>query len=108
MDYEKQNPSHIIRFYMDLAERWVRKGELIFELGVGLEVFLERATETFDCQGCDINRYGIEATRKKLPDGPLFEGSYECISTSPPPKASYIGMSWSWKTKRIVEAHEQR
>jgi len=87
IDYEKQNPSHKIRFYMGLVERWGRKGELIFELGVGLGVFLERATETFSCQGCDINRYGIEATHKKLPQVPLFEGSYECIPTSPPPKA---------------------
>ena len=62
IDYEKQNPSHKIQFYMDLVERWVVKGERIFELGVGLGVFLERATEKFDCQGCDINHYGIETT----------------------------------------------
>jgi len=87
IDYEKQNPPHKIRFYMELVERWVRKGELIFELGVGLGVFLERASEKFACQGCDINRYGIETSRRKLPQVPLSEGSYECIPTNPPPKA---------------------
>ncbi|MEE8238982.1 MAG: class I SAM-dependent methyltransferase [Nitrososphaerales archaeon] len=86
-DYEKQNPAHKIQFYMDLVERWVGKGERIFELGVGLGVFLERATEKFDCQGCDINHYGIETSHNKLPQVPLFEGSYECIPTNLPPKA---------------------
>lgn len=87
IDYEKQNPSYKIRFYMNLVERWIRKGDLIFELGVGLGTFLQRATEKFECHGCDINHYGIETTRKKLPEVPLFEGSYECIPTNPPPKA---------------------
>jgi SAM-dependent methyltransferase len=87
IDYQRQNPPHKIRFYMDLVERWVRRGELIFELGVGLGVFLEKASEKFACQGCDINRHGIESTRKKLPRVPLFEGSYECIPTNPPPNA---------------------
>jgi len=87
IDYAKQNPPHKIRFYTDLVERWVEKGERIFELGVGLGIFLERATEIFDCRGCDINRYGVETTRKKFPQVPLFEGSYECIPTDPPPKA---------------------
>ncbi len=87
VDYQRQNPPHKIRFYMDLVERWVRRGELIFELGVGLGVFLEKASEKFACQGCDINRHGIESTRKILPRVPLFEGSYECIPTNPPPKA---------------------
>ncbi len=87
INYEKQNPPDKIGFYLDLVERYVRRGELIFELGVGLGVFLERATEKFDCQGCDINRYGIEATRNKLPQVPLFEGSYECIPANPPPRA---------------------
>ncbi|MCZ6625369.1 MAG: methyltransferase domain-containing protein [Deltaproteobacteria bacterium] len=86
-DYEKQNPAHKIQFYMDLVERWVVKGERIFELGVGLGVFLERATEKFDCQGCDINHYGVETCHNKLPQVPLFEGSYECIPANPPPKA---------------------
>ncbi len=86
-DYEKQNPPYKIRFYMDLVTRWIANGEPIFELGVGLGAFLERASEKFDCQGCDTNRYGIETTHKKLPDVPIFEGSYECISTNPAPKA---------------------
>lgn len=87
IDYEKQNPPHKIRFYVDLVERWVRRGELIFEHRVGLGVFLERATERYACQGWDINRYGIETTHKKLPRVPLFKGSYECIPKRPPPKA---------------------
>ncbi|MFQ5835140.1 MAG: methyltransferase domain-containing protein [bacterium] len=87
INYQKQNSPHMIRFYMDLVERWVRRGELIFELGVGLGVFLERASEKFACQGSDINHCGIESTRKKLPLLPLFEGSYECIPADPPPKA---------------------
>ncbi len=36
-DYQKQNPPHKIRFYVDLVERWLRRGELIFELGVRLK-----------------------------------------------------------------------
>ena len=87
IDYAKQNPPHKIRFYTDLVERWVEKGERIFELGVGLGVFLERAAEKFTCEGCDINRYAIDVTREKLRQVPLFEGSYECIPTDPPPNA---------------------
>lgn len=87
VDYQKQNPPHKIGFYVDLLERWVGKGQPIFELGVGLGLFLERVSEKFDCQGCDINRYAIETTRKKLPHVPLFLGSYEHIPTKPPPKA---------------------
>ena len=87
VDYTKQNPSHKIRFYMDLVERWVEKGERIFELGVGLGVFLEWATEKFACQGCDVNRYAIDITQEKLPGVLVVEGSYECIPANPSPKA---------------------
>ena len=87
INYEKQNPPHKIKFYMDLVGHWVGKDERIFELGVGLGMFLERAIEKYDCQGCDINRYAIETTHKKLPQVPLFEGSYECIPTNPSPNA---------------------
>jgi len=87
VDYAKQNPPHKIRFYMDLVERWVEKGERIFELGVGLGVFLERANEKFTCQGCDINRYAIDITQEKLPEVLVVEGSYESIPANPPPKA---------------------
>jgi len=72
---------------MDLLERWVEKGERIFELGVGLGMFLERANAKFRCQGCDINRYAIGITHEKLPDVLVVEGSYECIPSTPPPKA---------------------
>jgi len=87
IDYTNQNPPHKIRFYMDLVERWVEKGERIFELGVGLGVFLARANEKFTCQGCDINRYAIAVTQQKLPEVLVVEGSYECIPTTPPQKA---------------------
>ncbi len=87
IDYAEQNPPHKIRFYMDLVERWVEKGERIFELGVGLGVFLESANEKFTCQGCDINRYAIDITQEKLPEVLVVEGSYESIPANPPPKA---------------------
>jgi len=87
IDYTKQNPPHKIRFYMDLVERWVENGERIFELGVGLGIFLEKATEKFTCQGCDINRYAIDVTQQKLPEVLVVEGSYECIPSTSPPKA---------------------
>jgi len=87
VDYAKQNPPPKIRFYLDLVERWVEKGQRIFELGVGLGLFLERATERFACQGCDINSYAIGVTHEKLPELFVVEGSYECIPTTPPPKA---------------------
>ena len=72
---------------MNLVKQWVGESERIFELGVGLGMFLEKAIEKFDCQGCDINQYAIETTHKKLPQVPLFEGSYECIPTNPSPNA---------------------
>jgi len=87
VDYAKQNPPHKIRFYIDLVERWVEKGDRIFELGVGLGMFLESANAKFRCQGCDINRYAIGITHEKLPDVLVVEGSYECIPSTPPPKS---------------------
>jgi len=87
VDYAKQNPPHKIRFYMDLVERWVEKGERIFELGVGLGVFLESANEKFTCQGCDINSHAIDVIHKKLPEVLVLEGSYECIPSTLRPTA---------------------
>ena len=34
IDYERQNPPHKIRFYMNLVKQWVGESERIFELGV--------------------------------------------------------------------------
>lgn len=93
IDYEKQNPPHKIRIYVDLVERWVRRGELIFELGVGLGVFLERATERFACQGCDINRYGIEPPIRNFPEFPYLKGLTNVSPKVLLQKRSYAGIS---------------
>lgn len=85
--YERQTPPGKLDFYMALTRRFVPRGSHLFELGVGMGHFLERAAAEFTCSGCDVNPYGLTKTREKVPDVPLTAGSVECIPTDPEVRA---------------------
>ena len=58
-NYQRQNPAYKIDFYMGLLNRWMPTGGRLFELGVGLGLFMERASKKYTCFGADINNYAI-------------------------------------------------
>ncbi|MGZ3689638.1 MAG: class I SAM-dependent methyltransferase [Bdellovibrionota bacterium] len=78
-NYQRQNPAHKLNFLLGLVKKSVPEGSLIFELGVGLGAFLERASQTYRCEGSDINAYGLSITRRSVPGAVLHTGSYEVI-----------------------------
>ena len=86
-DYERQNSDQKLEFYMKLLARWVPSGSRIFELGSGLGLFLQKATARYDCVACELNPYGAETSRSRVPDVVVHEGSVETIPAEPPPQA---------------------
>ena len=86
-DYAKQNPPAKIDFYLDLVRRHVPPTSHLFELGVGLGLFLSRANVCYQCRGCDINPFAVREVRTNTPGSIVEEGSFECIPADPPPMA---------------------
>ena len=82
-DYERQTSPAKLTFYMNLMNRWVEKGQSLFEIGVGQGHFLQKASQEYNCSGCDINEYGLKMTKEKVPSADLRSGSYECIPEDP-------------------------
>ncbi len=80
-NYEAQTPREKLDFYLKLLGRHVPNGRTIFELGVAMGHFLERASLTYNCQGSDINSFGVETAKKKCPTATLAVGSFEQIPT---------------------------
>jgi SAM-dependent methyltransferase len=91
VDYELQTSEPKLEFYLNLLRKWVPPGRAIFELGVGKGHFFQKAFSQYDCEGCDINEFGLEVARSKVPDAKLFWGSYECIPTD---RAPYAVVAW--------------
>lgn len=87
IDYERQSSSSKMRFYLRLVRRWAPPGGLLFELGVGLGVFLEQACAYYRCQGCDSNPHAVAAARKRAPRSSIREGSFRAVPDRPPPSA---------------------
>jgi SAM-dependent methyltransferase len=87
-DYELQASAGKLDFYLRLLRRWVPAGERLFELGIGQGNFLARAAaEGYAVEGVDVNAYGVEQTRRRVPGARLEIGSYERIPASDPPRA---------------------
>ena len=87
LDYERQNSDRKLRFYIRLLEKWVERGSRIFELGVGLGLFLKKAATHYECTGCEPNPYGAQTTRARVPGVVVHEGSFECMTALPPQQA---------------------
>ena len=83
-DYAAQNPGHKLRFYRRLLRRHVPPGAKLFELGVGLGLFLEIVRAEYDCSGCDINGHGVEQTRRRTALASLRVGSTEALAGESP------------------------
>ena len=86
-NYRRQNSERKLEFYMKLMARWIPAGSRIFELGSGLGLFLQKAATHYDCIGCELNPYGAETSRARVPNVIVHEGSFECIPTDPPVQA---------------------
>ena len=86
-DYAAQNPARKLAFYRRLLRRHVRPGARLFELGVGLGLFLESVRGEYECAGCDVNAFGLEQTRKRTGLERLYLGSVETLSREPAPDA---------------------
>jgi len=86
-NYELQTSQRKLGFYMNLLRKWIPKGKPIFELGVGMGHFLKTAVSEYECGGCDINEFGLNVARSKVPNANILPGSYECIPMEPPPFA---------------------
>jgi SAM-dependent methyltransferase len=84
-DYAAQNPARKLAFYRRLIRRHVKPGARLFELGVGLGLFLETVRSDYDCAGCDVNTFGIEQTRRRTSLERLHVGSVETLSLEPAP-----------------------
>lgn len=81
--YERQNSARKIDFYMSLLQKWAPKGSHVHELGVGLGLFLARASRDYQCSGSDVNQFGVAETRRRSPELSVFHGSVEQIPTRP-------------------------
>jgi ubiquinone/menaquinone biosynthesis C-methylase UbiE len=86
-NYELQTSRRKLGFYMNLLRKWIPKGKPIFELGVGMGHFLKTAVSEYECGGCDINEFGLNIARSKVPNANILPGSYECVPMEPPPFA---------------------
>jgi SAM-dependent methyltransferase len=86
-DYARQNSPAKLDFYMGLLHRYVPPGADVYELGVGMGLFFERASKEYRCRGCDVNAHGVAATRKLAPNAELSVGSTETIPATPPMNA---------------------
>src|SRR5947209_13816842 len=84
-DYERQNSERKLEFYLKLLDRWIPPGSRIFELGSGLGLFLQKAATRYDCTACELNPFGAETSRLRVPNAAVHEGSLECIPTGPTP-----------------------
>lgn len=84
-DYAAQNPPHKLAFYRELLRRHVKPGARLFELGVGLGMFLETVRSDYDCAGCDVNTFGVEQTRGRTGLESLRVGSVETLTDEPAP-----------------------
>lgn len=83
-DYERQNPDGKLAFYVDLVREHVPRGARVFELGVGLGRFLERASREFECAGVDTNPHGVARTSERVGGNVKVEvGSCEAIPRAP-------------------------
>lgn len=83
-DYAAQNPDHKLAFYRALLRRHVPPGARLFELGVGLGLFLQTVRSEYDCSGCDVNDYGVEQTRLRTGLATLRVGSTETLAGESP------------------------
>ena len=86
-DYERQSSERKLAFYMGLVRKWTPQGETVFELGVGMGHFLQKACEEYVCQGCDINEHGLAEAGSRAPAATIFKGSFECVGTEGRPFA---------------------
>lgn len=84
-DYEKQSSPAKLDFYMELVRRFAPPGAELFELGVGMGLFLARASSEYRCTGSEVNDYGLSEARRRAPTATLLAGSYERIPTERPP-----------------------
>lgn len=84
-DYAAQTPAHKLAFYRRLLRRHVRPGARLFELGVGLGLFLEAVRDEYECAGCDINPFGVEQTRRRTAIDHLHVGPVDTLSREPAP-----------------------
>jgi SAM-dependent methyltransferase len=86
-DYERQASPSKLDFYLRLIRKWVPSGARLFELGVGQGNFLQRAAaQGFRVEGVDVNTYGVEETRRRVPTARLEVGSFERIPADDPPQ----------------------
>jgi SAM-dependent methyltransferase len=90
-DYAAQNPDHKLAFYRGLVRRHVKPGARLFELGVGLGLFLDAVRCEYECAGCDINPFGVEQTRRRTGLTRLYLGPVETLDGEPPPD---VVVSW--------------
>jgi len=90
-DYSRQNSPAKLDFYMGLLRRYVPRGADVYELGVGMGLFFARAAKEYRCRGCDVNEFGVSATRKLVPAAELSVGSCETIPAAP---AMSAVMAW--------------
>ncbi len=86
-DYDAQNKPAKISFYLNLVRRYVREGEDIFELGVGLGKFIRAAQGCYKVSGCDPNGYAVAETSRMTPAARIFTGSFETIQCVSAPAA---------------------
>jgi predicted TPR repeat methyltransferase len=84
-DYAAQNPPRKLAFYRELLRRHVKPGARLFELGVGLGMFLETVRSEYDCAGCDVNAFGVGETRGRTGLERLHVGSVETLADEPAP-----------------------
>jgi SAM-dependent methyltransferase len=86
-DYERQNSTRKLDFYLGILRRHVPAGARVHELGVGLGAFLARACREYDCSGSEVDAHGLREARRRAPGAQLWEGSSERIPQDPPPAA---------------------
>jgi SAM-dependent methyltransferase len=84
-DYERQNSTRKLEFYMRLVRAWVPRNSRLHELGVGLGYFLAYASPEYSCTGSDVNGYAVTEARRRAPRAVVSDGSFEAIPKDPKP-----------------------
>ncbi len=74
-NYLRRSPAYKWRAFLKVILHYRKTGRLL-DIGCALGMFLQKATQYFDCAGSDLSAYALNEARKRLPGNiRLFQGS---------------------------------
>lgn len=76
--YLMRNPPHKLRYYLSRIQAAAAGGTLL-DVGCGYGLFVEFASGSFTCTGCDVEREVVAAAAERVPAASFFQASLPAI-----------------------------